>query len=157
MFLLLLIICIITIVVGAIWFNKTRTDEGVFGSIALIVIGAAGVLIFIISTLCYVDEVVDSRYINEKIAVYEEQNAEIEEEISVIVQNYMKYETETYGQFKNENTNGITLVQLYPELKADELVQKQISIYILNNENIKQLKEKKIDSKTAKWWLYFGG
>ena len=52
--------------------------------------------------------------------------------------------------------NYITLVSLYPELKADALVSKQIEIYISNNEKIKELKEFKINGSIYRWWLYFG-
>lgn len=157
MFLLLLTICIIMIVVGVIWFNTTRSEEGECGAVIIGVIGAFGTVVFLICTLCSVSDVVKSRHISERIAVYEEQNAEIEEEINVMVENYMKFETETYGQFKSENKNGMTLIQLYPELKSDVLVQQQIQIHTENNAKIKELKEKQIDYKSSKWWLYFGG
>ena len=49
------------------------------------------------------------------------------------------------------------LVTLYPELKADTLVAKQIEIYTNNNQKIKELKEQKLYGKVYKWWLYFGG
>lgn len=51
----------------------------------------------------------------------------------------------------------MTLITLYPELKSDKLVQKQINIYVDNNKKIKILKEKQINGKVLKWWLYFGG
>ena len=59
------------------------------------------------------------------------------------------------GELKGESS--ITLVSLYPELKADTLVTKQIEVYIDNNKKIKNLKEKKINLSVKKWWLYFGG
>ena len=52
--------------------------------------------------------------------------------------------------------SSITLVSLYPELKSDELVKKQIAVYQENNKKIINLKEKQIDANVAKWWLYFG-
>ncbi len=89
-----------------------------------------------------------------KIAMYEEENVEIEESIDVIVKNYMDFEASTYGELKDKD--GINLVSLFPEVKSDKLVQKQIEIYIANNDKIKQLKEKKIDLSKSKWKLYFG-
>ena len=65
-----------------------------------------------------------------------------------------KFETDTYGELKNESS--ITLVSLYPDLKSDELVKKQIDVYESNNKEIREMKEKKIDLKVLKWWLYFG-
>ena len=65
----------------------------------------------------------------------------------------MSYEKETLTEFKG---NEMALVSLYPELKADTLVQQQITVHTENNAKIKELKEKKIDLKLSKWWLYFG-
>ena len=61
---------------------------------------------------------------------------------------------DTYGELKNESS--ITLVSLYPDLKSDELVKKQIEVYESNNKEIREMKEKKINLKVLKWWLYFG-
>lgn len=98
--------------------------------------------------------VMNGRTLDSKIAMYSEENKNIETEINILVEQYMDYESGTYGELKGESS--ITLVSLYPELKADTLVAKQIEVYIENNEKIKELKEKKIDLSTKKWWLYFG-
>ena len=92
--------------------------------------------------------------IDDKIAMYQEENEKIEEQMDALVSQYMEYESDTYGELKNDSS--ITLISLYPELKADELVKEQISVYITNNEKIKELKEDKINLKTKKWLLYFG-
>jgi hypothetical protein len=46
---------------------------------------------------------------------------------------------------------------MYPDLKADTLVQKQIETYVANNNTIKELRTDKINGKVYRWWLYFGG
>ena len=99
--------------------------------------------------------VVNGRTLDAKISMYTEENENIETEMNSLVEQYMNYESGTYGELKGESS--ITLVSLYPELKADTLVTKQIEVYIANNEKIKNLKEKKIDLSVKKWWLYFGG
>lgn len=99
--------------------------------------------------------VVNGRTLDSKIAMYTEENENIETEMNSLVEQYMNYESGTYGELKGESS--ITLVSLYPELKADTLVTKQIEVYIANNEKIKNLKEKKINLSVKKWWLYFGG
>lgn len=71
-----------------------------------------------------------------------------------LVTQYMEYESSAYGELKGES--GITLISLYPELKADTLVSKQIEIYTENNQKIKELKEKAINISNYKWWVYFG-
>ena len=95
--------------------------------------------------------------IDDKIALYQEENAEIEKEITTIVENYMDYEQETFAKFKPEATDVLVLVNTYPELKSDTMVTKQIEIYVDNQYQIKQLKEDKLDYKVLAWWLYFGG
>lgn len=92
--------------------------------------------------------------IDNKIAMYEEENASIEESIDVTVRSYMDFEASTYGELKDKDA--INLVSLFPELKSDTLVQKQIEVYVANNDKIKKLKEKKIDLSKSKWKLYFG-
>ena len=86
--------------------------------------------------------------------MYEEENASIEESIDVTVRSYMDFEASTYGELKDKDA--INLVSLFPELKSDTLVQKQIEVYVANNDKIKQLKEEKIDLSKSKWKLYFG-
>ena len=45
---------------------------------------------------------------------------------------------------------------MYPELKSDNLVTKQIELYVENNKQIKKLKSEKLDYNLMAWWLYFG-
>ena len=110
--------------------------------------------IFLIVTIITSVGVVKGRVLDEKIAMYMEENQNIETQMNTLVEQYMNYESGTYGELKGESS--ITLVSLYPELKADALVTKQIELYVANNEKIKELKEEKIDLSAAKWWLYFG-
>lgn len=91
--------------------------------------------------------------VDDKIALYELENINIEEQISVVVENYKGWESETYNAFKNESPT--VLISLFPELKSNELVGKQIEIYVANNQKIKELKELKLDYKIYGWWLYF--
>ena len=92
---------------------------------------------------------------DEKIAMYQEENATIEQRIDQIVQEYMEQEQDTFAELKTDESP-ITLVNLFPELKSDTLVQQQIEIYVANSAKIKNLKEEKINLGTAKWLLYFG-
>ena len=92
--------------------------------------------------------------IDEKIKMYQEENANIEKDIDKVVKEYLKHEHDTYADLKNESS--ITLVTLFPDLKSDNLVQQQLNIYVRNNSTIKYLKEEKIDISKKKWILYFG-
>lgn len=92
--------------------------------------------------------------IDQKIEMYEAQNAAIESSIEVTVKSYMDYEERTLTGLKDKDA--INLVSLIPELKTDTLVQQQINVYITNNDAIIQLKEDKINLSKDKWLLYFG-
>lgn len=96
----------------------------------------------------------NSVVIDEKIAMYQEENEKIEKSIDTKVQLYMEFEAETYASLKNKDS--IDLVTLFPELQSDELVKKQIDVHTKNNDKIKKLKEKKINLSKIKWKLYFG-
>ena len=87
--------------------------------------------------------------------MYQAENESIEAQISECVKQYQQYETEIFTEVAPESS--ITLVSLYPELKADALVSKQIEVYVDNNEKIKELKMSKINGDITRWWLYFGG
>lgn len=86
--------------------------------------------------------------------MYQEENAKIESDMKDLVSNYMSYEKDTLSTFKSDSS--MTLISLYPELKSDTLVQRQLDIYVENNKKIKELKEKNVYKSTMAWWLYFG-
>lgn len=113
-----------------------------------------GSISFLMWGLMLVNTVGTGYTIDSKIAMYEEENESIERSIEITVKRYMDYEASTYQKLKEEEA--INLVPLIPELKSDALVQKQITIYVANNDKIKELKEEKIDLSKAKWQLYFG-
>lgn len=117
-------------------------------------------LIIIISIICNIVGLTDLKMADKKIAMYEEENSNIQNQVSEIVKNYQDYEKNTYSEsLKNadlSNTDIVVLAQLYPDLKANEMVNKQIEIYQENNKKIKELKEQKINNELCKWWLYFG-
>lgn len=98
---------------------------------------------------------IDSRYTDQKIQMYQEENEKIEEDVSVIITQYMEHENETFDMSKIESST--VLIQMYPELKSNDLVSKQIDIYNENNKKIKKLKLEKIKNQKAKFYLYFGG
>lgn len=79
--------------------------------------------------------------IDQKIAIYEEENASIEKSIDRIVTNYINNEKDTYNELKSKDL--VTLATMFPELKSNTLVQEQINIYVKNKEEIKYLEIKK--------------
>lgn len=153
MLILLLIICIVGFIVGLILeCHSLYFDD--FGWIISLFNFCAAIIVFAF-IMGNADTLINARYIDEKIAMYQEENETIESQIEAAVEQYMEYESGTYEKIKNDS-DVVVMANLYPELKADSLVQEQIKTYQENNKTIKNLKSKKIDVKTAKWWLYFG-
>ena len=117
-------------------------------------IGILLLVINIIFLFLLVNEVKQLDVIDKKIEMYQEENTNIENNIDVLVKQYMEHEKSTFKDVTAESS--ITLINLYPDLKSNELVQQQINIYTENNNKIKELKEHKLDYQVSKWWLYFG-
>lgn len=111
-------------------------------------------VIMVITSISLGVDVSTDRALNTKIKMYENENKNIESDINGLVEKYIAHESDTFSSLKD--SDGISLISMYPELKADELVKKQIDIYVNNNKKIKRLKSEQIDLTTEKWWLYFG-
>lgn len=144
-------ICILLIIVGVIIMK--RIDDGV--GFEVVTISVISFAIALISLIALGIRVSFLSSINPQIKMYQEENTKIEQQIADVVSQYQQYETEIFTTVAPEDT--IALVTLYPELKSDKLVQKQINVYIANNKKIKALKKRQIEGNVLKWWLYFGG
>lgn len=163
MLIVLFIIFLIIIIIGVILYKIGDENclEGLFwiGSIGAI-IGVFCEVIVIIGIFDNCFNISQLQIADRKIEMYQEENNNIQKSISTIVENYKKYEQNTYSEsLKNidiNNTNVVVLTQLYPDLKSNEMTNTQIQIYQDNNNKIKQLKEEKLDKEISKWWLYFG-
>ena len=153
MILLIFGICILMIVGSCILDRKTGADSDIcFGisGIGMIVGFFALVGLIIVGVNVKSLSVIDDR-----IAMYEEENARIEQQIADVVEQYQKYETDIFREVAPESA--VTMVSLYPELKSDSLVQAQIEVYTENNKTIRDLRDKQIKGNVYRWWLYFGG
>lgn len=156
MIILLFIIFLTILIISIIFMEKNhRTRKDTAGWFTSLLISGFATTICLFVTLGFTASVVSSKYIAEKITMYTEQNNKIEEQIDIVVKQYQEYESDTYAMTSSESS--ITLISLYPDLKSDELVKKQIKVYTDNNKKIIELKEKQINAKACKWWIYFGG
>ena len=160
MLILILGLAFVAMIAFMILSTKTKSAEkdkfsprGLFWSLGLVF----GSIVFsmIIAICCLVPKIAEVAILDEKIAMYQEENEKIEEDIDKIVKEYLKHEQDTFVDLKTEQSS-ITLLTLLPELKSDNLVQQQLKSYLENNEKIKSLKEKKIDISKLKFILYFG-
>lgn len=161
MLIVFLVLCAALVVGGAFlvrsYYSKSFGNDGeLCGGIAMIIIGGL-LLLAVIIVMCYqTSRLVETFAIDEKIAMYEEENAVIESQIEMAVKQYQEYEGGIITEIGSKESY-ITLVSLYPELKADELVNKQIEVYMNNNRTIVELRNQKINERIYRWWLYFGG
>ena len=149
MIILLTVLCILAVIVARISNVYEHEMINFLSLLGAVTIGVTEVVIIAVIIAFMTNGITAS----EKIKMYQTENKKIENQIGELVKGYMDYESETYINFKNESS--ITMVNLYPDLKSNELVQKQMNIYLTNNDKIKELNEKEIDTKIGKWLLYF--
>ena len=121
---------------------------------ALNAVGGIITGIFLLATLILGVSYSDIMIIDDKIAIYQEENEKIETQVNLIVENYQNYEKDTFKECKLEDPTFV--FTMYPELKSNDLVSKQIDLYVENNKKIKELKTSKLDYEIMAWWLYFG-
>jgi hypothetical protein len=144
------LVCVGVIVLGAWLYNQV---EEMAGGVTL-ACGIIGSVISFVALIVLLVNVSQLKTLDLQIEMYQTENASIENQIAECVREYQKYETEIFTDVASDSA--ITLVSLYPELKADDLVKKQIDVYLANNQKIKELKEKKILGNVTRWWAYFG-
>lgn len=149
MIIVLFLVCVAIIFLGA-WLSEYHEFSGVI----TVFCGVVGGIISFIALVVLFINIGNLKVIDKKIEMYQEENAKIESEIAECVKQYQQYEAEIFTEVSPESA--ITLVSLYPELKADTLVSKQIDVYLANNQKIKELKENKINGDVIRWWAYFG-
>lgn len=153
MILVILVIGILMVTLGIVLYDKLDYGKDKIGKIFQI-IGTVATIISTIVTIVLLVCVLNRVNIDKKIAIYEEENTKIEQQIAYTVKQYQEYETGIFTEVAPESS--ITLVALYPELKSDTLVQSQIEVYVENNKTIKELKSSAINAPVYRWWLYFG-
>lgn len=95
-----------------------------------------------------------SSTINNRLTVLEEQNQIVLSQIEPLVQHALNYESNTYKDFKLDAPKLIAFTQLYPDLKANSFLNKQIDIILANQEEIKQLKLEKASLNAYHFWLW---
>ena len=127
-------------------------DENIYS--VLNSIGGILLVISLIATLAIGVKYSQIRVIDDRISLYQEENTKIEEQVNIIVEKYQAYEKDTFENCKIEDPTMVFV--MYPKLKSDSLVTKQINLYVENNKQIKKLKSEKLDYHLMAWWLYFG-
>ena len=148
---ILVILMFLLIWCVASWFIDSYGNyDGLFG----IFLGSIPLVIGVIVAISLTVQVSNLSVINEKIAMYEQENAKIEQQIETAITAYQQHEKDVFTEVKPDSY--IQLVSIYPELKSDTLVKEQIKTYQSNNKKIKELKVTAINGNVKRWWLYFG-
>ena len=111
-------------------------------------------VVALIGIIINIGILINGRTFDDKIAMYEQENAAIEQSVDVLVKDYYKHESDTYSSLNPENA--VLFASAYPELQSNELATKQLEIYVDNNNKIKELKEDQINLSKNRFWLYFG-
>lgn len=134
-----------------------KFDDYIFNNATLlcggITVSALLSLVFSVLVIGISFAYVDAFNVDKKIEIYKEENKKIEQDVSTIVNNYQNHENDT---FKGIIDNPTVLAVVCPELKSNELVSKQIDLYIKNNQKIKDLKITKASKDVYEFLLYFG-
>ncbi len=141
---ILLVIGIILFVIGLHYDNVPSFGIG-------LILGVIGLLSTLVGIANYnkVATTVDARQL-----VLEEQNQIVLSQIEPLVQQALEHESNTYKDFKLEAAKVIAFTQLYPNLKANSFLNKQIDIILANQEEIKQLKLDKASLNAYHFWLW---
>ena len=156
MLITIVFICVVLLLLACFIGDHVDEDSLVFkfctgSAVVSIIIGVICMFMILASII----KVVGASAIDEQINLYEDANVQIEEHINSAVDEYKAYENDTLEKF--DGSNGTEIISMYPELKANELIQEQMDIYYQNQTTILELKSEKIKMKPWKWWLYFGG
>ena len=147
---MLIVILVIFIIGFIIGWMKTEGEDGWEILMMANILGAlicSLALIFLLATYPY--------NVDEKIAMYEEENIKIEEKVRNSVKGYMDFENDTLKNLIDTSDLQPLLIK-YPELNSNELVKMEIETYKENSQKIKELKEKSITRHIKAWWIYFG-
>ena len=146
---ILLVIGIALIIWGSIRNDSYDNGEGFIILGAIIGAPTLATLLMVGGVYNY-----DSSTINSRLAVLEEQNTIVLTQIEPLVQQALEYESSTYKDLKLDIAKIIAFTQLYPDLKANSFLNKQIDIILHNQEEIKQLKLDKATLNAYHFWLW---
>ena len=141
---ILLVIGLILLIIGITKYEGVITGLG-----AVIFIVFLCVTVLVVGLYNYDKVTIDSRLV-----VLEEQNQIVLSQIEPLVQQALEYESNTYKDFKLDALKIIAFTQLYPDLKANDFLNKQIDIILANQEEIKQLKLAKATLNAYHFWLW---
>ena len=153
MLIVFLVIAIGLCILGVLT-SKPTEDDNTDMSFVCFCIGFGIIIFLIIPFFIGIINLSKGRIIDQKIEMYIEENTKIETSVTTTVEKYLEHEFNIFDTLQGEDIQ--TLLVVYPEINSNELVKKQVEIFVENNNMIKQLKEEKLNIKIWRWWVYFG-
>lgn len=153
MILVFLVLGIILTSIGII--IAVREDDWDRGTVLISLLSGIPIILFsLIAFLICLEPITSRKAIDNKIAFYEEENQRIENSITIIVEKYLQHEEIVYDNLSVDDVNAYLVV--YPELRSNNIISKQIDVLTSNSEKLKELKSERADISTYRWWVYFG-
>lgn len=144
---------IFVIILGVLLFKADNEEIGC----ALSILGSILFTIVLITFVCLL-----ARYnsikssAKEQIAVYEEQNKIVLEQLEPLVNKYMHFEKNTFKDLKFSSERLLLLSQAYPELKSNTFVETQINVILYNQREISKLKLSMAKLNAYRLWIGLG-
>ena len=135
--------------------NKKLYSIRKFGYTLLQILSILIIIVLFIILCIITTNVATENVITSKIEMYQKENTNIEDNLHTIIDEYMNHENSTITSIIPDS-NYFNIITSLPKLKSDKIIQKELEVYISNNEKIKKLKEEKIEIARLKWYLYFG-
>lgn len=147
---LILVIVLIIMIVSIVFLVQTEED-GWLGGVVFPAMVAVGLLVTIVVGVVKIST---ATKIDRQIEMCVEENANIEQQITITVERYLEHELNVYDTLQGESIT--TLLVVYPEINGNELVKRQMDIFVANNDKIRELKNEKLNLSTWKFLVYFG-
>ena len=150
---MLILIFVIALILSIVFGILVELFDNMVCLMTSLISGLAAVITIIVAAFG-ISTLVSGMSIDEKITICKQENAEIEQDIDAIIEQYIGHESDVFEEAGD--INPAVVFTMYPELKSDKMVEKQIDTYVKNNEEIKELKKQKADLKPWRFALYFG-
>ncbi len=154
MLIIFLLVFLGLFVSGLMVYNLTSCgDDNPYSCIGMF-IGGLGAVACVIVMIVGGVTISKNKIIDAKITMYNEENTRIETMVTTTVEKYLEHEFNVFDSLQGEDIQ--TLLVVYPEINSNELVKKQVEIFVENNNKIKELKEQKLNIEVWRFWVYFG-
>lgn len=156
MLIILLLVGIGLIILGSMGMSEWDWYEGI--GIPMTMLGIVALITLVVVIPIAITNTIKIPQMEERIAIYKEENTRIEEQIKTVIETYQDYEQGIFEDIDLDEISSeklILLTSIYPELKSDAMIQELIQVYINNTNEIKSLRTQKLDHELWRWWLCF--